>query len=584
MVGIDIVTDGTYNETVLYQGTTTSNGNPGGTTLVDSALIGENDFLTDTIIIIMTGVCRRETRDIESFAAGSGTITVGTAFSAQIVSGVSFVVIARMSADVEVAALQADVGDASSSTLGSLYGILGNPSASVDTTLLNGIDNRVNNPTLNALLGVTDAAGRSINGNIGDFQARANLTTLLASLGIPDVAGKDLYTLLVTDRIGSPSATIATTLLDGIDGRTNNPTLNGILAIPDNANDTVYRFLLDTIFHDNFDDESLSTTLWGAAVTTGTVTVTESSSAPDTLRIYYVTGGTAGSGYLPSIITYSRNLSIRTKIEMFTGSLAADGDHAEASLVLYKDASDYIYFGPYRDTSESENNRGRVVSVVNGAGAVTTDVDAAITDTIAREYRIDVTGENIYFYIDDILVHSLKDTTLVNYNIRLYGLTASATDDLDARFDYCKVNRLSNDYREIYKKLLQIQGGTDSIGTVINELENALDLNYIRSSTTSDGTEQTIYANTSTRAFIFKNLYIDLNLMAAADTVVIKKYMMIDGTNYRLIESTSYTGVQTLTGILVRGDEGAVTGYKVTLTRTAGADHAYPWIYFDEAA
>ena len=72
--------------------------------------------------------------------------------------------------------------------------------------------------------------------------------------------------------------------------------------------------------------------------------------------------------------------------------------------------------------------------------------------------------------------------------------------------------------------------------------------------------------------------------MAAADTVVIKKYMMVDGTNYRLIESTSYTGVQTLTGILVRGNEGAVTGYKVTLQRTAGADHAYPWIYFDEAA
>lgn len=491
---------GDYSETVLYTGITTSDGNAGFTTLIDSALIATNDFLKDTIVIIKSGVCRRETREILSYTSVSGTITVGLAFSAKIVSGVSFSIVARMTADNEV-------GEATASTLGSVYGILGNPSASLSTTIL-----------------------------------------------------------------------------DGIDARTNNPTLNGILAIPDNANDTAYRFLLDTIFHDNFDDESLSTTLWGAAVVTGTVTVTESSSAPDTLRIYYVTGGTAGSGYLPSIITYSRNLSIRTKIEMFTGSLAADGDHAEASLVLYKDANDYIYFGPYRDTSESKNNRGRVVSNVNAGGAVTTDVDTAITDTIAREYRIDVTEENIYFYIDDVLVHSLKDTTLVNYKIQLYGLTASATDDLDARFDYCKINRLSNDYREIYKKLLQIQGGTDSIGTIINELENALDLNYIRSSTTSDGTEQTIYINTSARAFIFKNLYIDLNLMAAADTVVIKKYVMIDGTNYRLIESTSYTGVQTLTGILVRGDEGAVTGYKVTLTRTAGADHAYPWIYFDEAS
>ena len=221
MVGVDIVSDGTYNETVLYQGITTSDGNVGRTTLVDSALIGENDFLTDTTIIIMTGVCRRETRDIDTFAAGSGTITVGTAFSAQIVSGVSFAVIARMSADVEVNALQADVGDASASTLGSLYAILGNPSASVDTTLLNGIDARVNNPTLNALLGVTDAAGRSINGNIGDFQARANLITLLASLGIPDVAGKDLYTLLVTDRLDNATYGLSAleTLVDDLETR-----------------------------------------------------------------------------------------------------------------------------------------------------------------------------------------------------------------------------------------------------------------------------------------------------------------------------------------------------------------------------
>lgn len=491
---------GDYSETVLYTGITTSDGNAGFTTLIDSALIATNDFLKDTIVIIKSGVCRRETREILSYTSVSGTITVGIAFSAKIVSGTSFSIIARMTADNEV-------GEATTSTLGSLYGILGNPSAS-----------------------------------------------------------------------------IATTILDGIDARTNNPTLNGILAIPDNANDTAYRFLLDTIFHDNFDDESLSTTLWGTAVVTGTVTVTESSSVPDTLRIYYVTGGTAGSGYLPSIITYSRNLSIRTKIEMFTGSLAADGDHAEASLVLYKDANDYIYFGPYRDTSEAENNRGRVVSNVNGAGAVTTDVNATITDTIAREYRIDVTNENIYFYIDDVLVHSLKDTTLVNYNIRLYGLTASTTDDLDARFDYCKVNRLSNDYREIYKKLLQIQGGTDSIGTVINELENALDLNYIRSSTTANGTEQTIYANTSARAFIFKNIDIDLSNMAAGDTTIIKVYKMIDGTTYRLTQQTTYTNAQTLTGITIKGDDGGVSGYKVTLTQSAGTNRAYPWIYFDEAA
>jgi len=498
---------GSYSETVLYKGITTANGAGDGSTLIDTVLIAANDFLTDTTIIIQSGVCRRETREISTFTPASGTITVGTVFSAQIVSGVTFAIVGRLTGDFEVDQLQADVGDASASTLGSLYGILGNPSASIDTTILNGIDNR-----------------------------------------------------------------------------TNNPTLHGLLGIPDNANDTAYRFLLDTIFHDNFDDESLSTTLWDSATVTGSTTVTESSSAPDTLRIQNGGAGTAGTGTLPTILTFNRNLSIRTKIELFRGSLAADSERCDASVRLYKDASDYIYFGPYRDTSETENNRARVVSNVGGAGAVTTDVDTAIEDGIAREYRIDVTEENIYFYIDDIIVHSLKDTTLLNYVIQLYATTQSNTDIIDVRFDYAKVNRISNDYREIYKKLLQIQGGTDSIGTIVNALNNSLDLNYIRSSTTADGTEQTIYANTSIRPFIFRNVNIDLSNMAAGDTTIIKKYAMIDGTNYRLIQSTTYSGAQTLTGIIVSGNEGGVTGVKITIQQTAGTNRSYPWTYYDEAA
>ena len=135
---------GSYSETVLYKGITTSDGVGGGTTLIDSALVGVNDFVTDTIIIIQSGDCRRETRDVSSFTNVTGTITVGTAFSVQIVSGVTFAIIARMSADVEVAALQTD---------------------------------------------------------IGDFSSRANDNSLLDVIGLPDVAGKDLYTCLVTDRL-----------------------------------------------------------------------------------------------------------------------------------------------------------------------------------------------------------------------------------------------------------------------------------------------------------------------------------------------------------------------------------------------
>ena len=498
---------GVYEFTVMRKKSTTTAGNAGGTTIIDTGLIGSNDFLTDATVLIMSGDCKLERRGITGFATATGIITVSPAFSAQIDSGVTYAVLSGISDSADITALMADVGDASASTLTSLYGIIGNPSAS-----------------------------------------------------------------------------IATTLLDGIDARTNNPTLNGILGIPDNANDTAYRFMLDTVFHDNFDDESLSTTLWSAATVTGSTTVTESATAPDTLRIQNGGAGTTGTGTLPTLLTFNRNLSIRTKIELFRGSLAADGEQCSSSIRLVKDANDYIYFGPYRDTSEVINNRARVVSNVNGAGAVTTDVGLGITDGIAREYRIDVTAENIYFYVDDILVHSLKDTTLLNYVIQLYGQSQNNTDVIDIRFDYCKVNRISDDYRELYKKLLQIQGGTDSIGTIVNALNNSLDLNYIRSSTTATGAEQTIYENTSTRPFIFKNMDISLVNMAAGDTTIIKKYKMINGTTYRLVEQTTYTDAQTLTGITVSGNEGAVTGIKITLQQTAGTNRAYPWIYFDEAA
>lgn len=123
---------GIRNEYVLYTGTTTSDGAAGKTTLVSNGLIGENDFLTGLAVHITSGSAKDEVREISSFATLTGTITVGTAFSAQILSGITFSILVNLSSDVDVAALQADVGDASASTLGSLYGIVGNPAAGQD--------------------------------------------------------------------------------------------------------------------------------------------------------------------------------------------------------------------------------------------------------------------------------------------------------------------------------------------------------------------------------------------------------------------------------------------------------------------
>lgn len=211
------------SELILKEGVTTSNGNAGGTTLIDASLIGKPNYPTGLQVRILSGTYQLITRTIQSFNTVTGTITVpaGLPFPGQIVAGTGYVIMGVTATSSDVLDIAADVGDASASALGSLYGILGNPSASLATTILDGIDARANNPTLNALLGVTDAAGRSINGNIGDFQAQTNLQTLLASLGIPDVAAKPLYTCLITDRLDNATYGLSAieTLVDDLETR-----------------------------------------------------------------------------------------------------------------------------------------------------------------------------------------------------------------------------------------------------------------------------------------------------------------------------------------------------------------------------
>ena len=116
----------------------------------------------------------------------------------------------------DLAELLADVGNASAATLGSLYDVLGNPSASLATTILDGIDGRTNTKTLNGLLGVPDDSGKTIYTNMGDYQAQTNLQTLLAALGIPDTSGKPLYTCLVTDRLDNATHGLAVIAADTI--------------------------------------------------------------------------------------------------------------------------------------------------------------------------------------------------------------------------------------------------------------------------------------------------------------------------------------------------------------------------------
>ena len=337
---------------------------------------------------------------------------------------------------------------------------------------------------------------------------------------------------------------------------------------------------------DDFDDESLSTSIWGTAAVTGSTTVTESSSAPNTLRIYNPGTGTTGTGYIHSVLTFGRNVSVRSKIEVYDGEAAGDGEQCLARIQLYEDSDNYVYFGPYRDTSAAINSRGYITYNIDNAGATTVDADTTNLDNIAREYRIDVTEENILFYIDDILIYTLKNASLNNFYIRPYGTTQNNTDVIDIRFDYVKVLRLSEEDRVTYKKLLQIQGGTDSIGTLVNSLNSTMDMGYaVGSVTPTDGTENDIYNDSDDTAFKHCVSLIDLTNSAADDEVKIREYAKVDSSTEVMFAETTYTGVQTIKGIRVNAGEG-IYGIRIALVQNAAGTSykTYKYLNVDEMA
>jgi len=159
---------GAGSDLILKEGVTTSNGNAGGTTIIDGSLIGKQDYLSGLQVRILSGTYQLITRTIESFNSVTGTITIpgSNPFPGQIVKGTGYVIMGVTASSAESLNLMADVGDASASTLGSLYTILGNPAQSFDTNLNISAAERLKN--FIAKTGGTEVpAGSSLYGALG---------------------------------------------------------------------------------------------------------------------------------------------------------------------------------------------------------------------------------------------------------------------------------------------------------------------------------------------------------------------------------------------------------------------------------
>lgn len=87
-----------------YSGIATANGAADGTTILDAALIGKNDFITEKTILIMSGPAAYEDKGAASFNTLTGQITLqGTGFSTQIKAGTIFRVLNISTVEVDVA-------------------------------------------------------------------------------------------------------------------------------------------------------------------------------------------------------------------------------------------------------------------------------------------------------------------------------------------------------------------------------------------------------------------------------------------------------------------------------------------------
>jgi len=96
---------------VSYTGVTTANGAADGSTLIDSNLIGVNDFVTEKTILIGSGAARLEDKGATAFNPATGQITLqGTGFSVQITAGTLYKIINISSVEIDVAAIDTKIG------------------------------------------------------------------------------------------------------------------------------------------------------------------------------------------------------------------------------------------------------------------------------------------------------------------------------------------------------------------------------------------------------------------------------------------------------------------------------------------
>jgi hypothetical protein len=76
---------------------------------------------------------------------------------------------------------------------------------------------------------------------------------------------------------------------------------------------------------------------------------------------------------------------------------------------------------------------------------------------------------------------------------------------------------------------------------------------------------------------------VSLQNLASGDTVVIKVYIAVDGSNQRLVDTWTFTGAQSVPVVRIVAHTVPYNGkFRATVTQTAGTLRAYPYYFILE--
>lgn len=230
----------------------TATGGSANTIVLDAGASASNDYYKGGIVTILTGTGAGQSRYIYGYTGASQTASVRPNWVTNPVAGSVFIITSFADAVVNEFAVwdTTNSSHVAAGTTGLHLNALGAAIAA-----------RANSPTLNALLGVPDTAGSNIAETIWDevnaghvtagtvglhlnalgaaIAARANNPTLNALLGVTDSAGLNISDMMWDENIVAAHGTASTSGLllrvlgAAISTRTNNPTLNGLLGVPD---------------------------------------------------------------------------------------------------------------------------------------------------------------------------------------------------------------------------------------------------------------------------------------------------------------------------------------------------------------